>query len=93
MVSWLLSLFAAERAAGTDARQEGPGNRFFFPSAGAGPPPASADALHNELPDPLGVEGKTLIPRAWLLPALGRLLGLDVYLEGKKERLSLNATP
>ena len=28
--------------------------------------------------------GKTLVPRPWLLPTLGRLLGLDIYVEARK---------
>jgi SAM-dependent methyltransferase len=29
-------------------------------------------------------KGITLVPRPWLLPTLGRLLGLDIYVEARK---------
>lgn len=34
--------------------------------------------------NPLVVKGLTLIPRPWLLPTIGRLLGLDIYVEARK---------
>ncbi len=37
--------------------------------------------------NPLVVKGLTLIPRSWLLPTVGRLLGLDIYVEARKGSL------
>jgi SAM-dependent methyltransferase len=34
--------------------------------------------------NPLVIKGITLIPRSWLLPTLGRWLGLDIYVEARK---------
>jgi SAM-dependent methyltransferase len=34
--------------------------------------------------NPLTVKGITLIPRTWLLPTVGRLMGLDIYVEARK---------
>ena len=34
--------------------------------------------------NPFVVKGVTLLPRCWLLPTLGRWLGLDLYVEARK---------
>jgi SAM-dependent methyltransferase len=38
--------------------------------------------------NPLMVKGKTLVPRPWLLPTLGRLMGLDIYVEARKSSIA-----
>jgi SAM-dependent methyltransferase len=40
--------------------------------------------------DALALFGVRLLPRRWLLPTLGRWLGLDVYVEAKKPLLSVS---